>query len=88
VLKALKAVGAYNIGKPLVVEEMFPLSCDIADLEAFVKGSRDFVDGYIGFYWGKSIVEYSKETDNLSSMITKAWLEYFQTKAKEIFGRR
>jgi hypothetical protein len=82
--KALTALHTYEIGKPLVVEEMFPLNCDIAELGALVDGSRDICDGYIGFYWGKTIEEYALETNDLTGMLTKPWLEYFCSQSKEV----
>lgn len=83
---ALKALAVYDIGKPLVVEEMFPLNCSQEDLAAFVKGSGDLVDGYFGFYWGKSIEEYAQQENDLSAKITQQWLRYFHDKAREIWG--
>ncbi|OPZ19810.1 MAG: Cellulase (glycosyl hydrolase family 5) [candidate division BRC1 bacterium ADurb.BinA364] len=83
--KALQALKVYDIGKPLVVEEMFPLACGLEELNAFIDGSRDFVDGYIGFYWGKTIEEYaSEEKLDIGGAIMKGWLEYFQAKAPEM----
>ncbi len=81
--KALTALRVYNIGKPLVVEEMFPLRCGLDDLDAFVEGSRDFADGWIGFYWGKTIEEYEQNDYGMAGAITKAWLKYFRDKGPE-----
>ncbi|MBE0535017.1 MAG: cellulase family glycosylhydrolase, partial [Phycisphaerae bacterium] len=78
--KALKALKAYDVGKPLVVEEMFPLKCSVEELEAFVEGSRDFTDGWIGFYWGRTAGEYAADGD-LRGAIVGAWLNYFESAA-------
>lgn len=82
--KALAVLAAYDIGKPLVVEEMFPLSCSLEELDAFVDGSRRIADGYLGFYWGKTLEQYDAEKADLSSEITSGWLKYFRTEAPEI----
>jgi hypothetical protein len=74
--KALTALSAYDIGKPLVIEEMFPLKCGIEELAAFIDKSRGFTDGYIGFYWGKTIDQYNEKSD-IPSALTKSWLKYF-----------
>jgi hypothetical protein len=79
--KALTALAVYDIGKPLVVEETFPLSCGMDELGAFIDRSRERADGYFGFYWGKTIEEYSRENVDLAGAITKAWLEYFRAQA-------
>lgn len=78
--KALKALAVYEVGKPLVIEEMFPLECGVEDLDAFIEGSRTMADGWIGFYWGKTIEEYSKEKLDIGGAMTKGWLEYFKGK--------
>jgi hypothetical protein len=80
--KALTALRAYKIGKPLIVEEMFPLACSADELVAFVDGSRDIAAGWISFYWGKTIEEYAAETDDLPAAITKEWLERFRDHAR------
>jgi len=84
--KALVALAAYDIGKPLVVEEMFPLSCSTEELGAFIDGSRKIADGWMSFYWGKTIDEYAREDVDLAGAIIKGWLEYFRAKAPEILG--
>lgn len=87
VQKALDVLEMYDaIQKPLVVEEMFPMACNVDELDAFIEGSRSFCDGWIGFYWGKTVVEYSKPT-NIAEAITKGWLEYFHKRAPLISSR-
>lgn len=84
--KALAALAVYDIGKPLVVEEIFPLKCGIEELDAFIEGSQPLADGWIGFYWGKTIDEYD-EADGLAGAITKQWLAYFRDKTAEILSQ-
>ena len=86
VSKALAALAVYNVGKPLVIEEMFPLKCSVQELGAFIDGSRKIADGWISFYWGKTIEEFAAEDLNLPGALTKNWLEYFRVKAPEILG--
>jgi hypothetical protein len=81
--KALTALAAYDVGKPLVIEEMFPLKCSLEELDAFIDGSRQYADGWISFYWGKGIDDYT-EADGLSGAIMKAWLSHFRAKTHEI----
>lgn len=84
--KALAALAVYDAGKPLLVEEMFPLACGVDELDAFVEGSRKFADGWVGFYWGKTIEEYPKGSSDMAGAITRRWLEYFRAKAPAILG--
>ncbi|MEN6306993.1 MAG: cellulase family glycosylhydrolase [Anaerohalosphaeraceae bacterium] len=81
--KAIEALKVYNVGKPLVVEEMFPLKCGIEEMDAFINASRDFTDGWISFYWGKTIEQYQKEND-ITAAILSQWLTYFNRKSSEI----
>lgn len=82
--KALTALKVYDVGKPLVIEEVFPLRCGQEEFEVFVGESCDIVDGYIGFYWGKTIEEYSAPSVGIAGAIMRNWLEYFRTKGPEI----
>jgi hypothetical protein len=82
--KALKALAVYDIGKPMVIEEMFPLSCSLAELAQFIEGSRKLATGWLGFYWGKTIAEYQQEHRSIAEDITLKWLEYFKGKAPAI----
>ena len=83
--KALTALAVYDIGKPLIVEEMFPLKCSLEELDVFIDSSRATADGWIGFYWGKT-PEESRRSATLSDAVTAAWLEYFKNKADAIRG--
>ncbi|UCG59905.1 MAG: cellulase family glycosylhydrolase [Phycisphaerales bacterium] len=82
--KALTALAVYDVGKPLVVEELFPLSCGIEELGLFIDGSRKIADGWIGFYWGKTIDEYAAEDADIAAALTMGWLRYFRAKAPDI----
>lgn len=74
---AVERVGEYAVGKPLVIEEMFPLNCTAAELEQFVLRSRRHACGWIGFYWGKTPEEYQRSRA-LTDRIALSWLELFQ----------
>ena len=84
--KALKALAVYDIGKPIVIEEMFPLSCSVAELDQFIDGSKPLAVGWIGFYWGKPIAEYKPEKGSIADAITREWLEYFVRKTPDILS--
>ncbi len=86
VSQALKALAVYDIGKPIVIEEMFPLSCSVAELDQFLDGSKPLAVGWIGFYWGKTIAEYKREKGSIADALTFDWLEYFVRKTPAILG--
>ncbi len=78
---ALLALAVYDVGKPLVVEEMFPLQCQLDELDRFVEGSRSIADGWIGFYWGETISELSRTGGDLRAALMRSWLDYFHRKS-------
>ncbi len=78
----LAALKVYAIGKPLVIEEIFPLSASIPETGTFIARSREHADGWISFYWGKTIAEYQKEPGPSGALIS-AWLEKFQQLAPD-----
>jgi hypothetical protein len=87
VQKALTALKVYDIGKPLVIEEISPLYCGQEEFDVFIDKSRDIVDGYIGFYWGKTIEEYSVPNAGIAGGIMRDWLKYFLKKGSEVKKR-
>jgi hypothetical protein len=86
--KALKALAVYSIGKPMVIEEMFPLSCSLEELDQFIDGSRTMACGWISFYWGKTIAEHKDAERTIADAMMLSWLEYFVKKAPDIIGPR
>jgi len=59
--EAMECLRQFAAGKPVVIEETFPLSCDVAQLETFLRDSREVACGWIGHYDGQS----PKEIDAL-----------------------
>ncbi len=84
--KALTALRAYDIGKPVVIEEMFPLACSVRELDEFIDGSRAIATGWLGFYWSKTIEQYRRDANTPERALTLGWLEYFVRKTPEITG--
>jgi hypothetical protein len=84
--QALGALAVYDVGKPLVIEEMFPLKCSAEELGTFIDGSRKIAEGWIGFYWGKTREEY-RVSREIADAMTLGWLDLFRKKADAV-GRR
>jgi hypothetical protein len=86
--KAMDALAVYDVGKPLLIEEMFPLQCSSEELAEFINESRNLADGWISFYWGRTIAEYDAQDDlDLAGAITRDWLKTFRELGSEIFNR-
>ena len=50
--EAMECLKQFAVGKPVVIEETFPLSCGVKQLETFLRDSREFACGWIGHYDG------------------------------------
>jgi len=81
--EALETLAGFAVGKPVLVEEMFPLRCSAAELERFIDGSRGLASGWVGFYWGKT-PEECRRSKTIADAIVLSWLELFQRRAKTI----
>ncbi len=77
--RAITALRVYDIGKPIVVEEMFPMKCSSEELIDFVHRSKPFASGWISFYWGKPVGELDQAT--IAGKITVDWLTAFQAES-------
>lgn len=78
--RAVEALLVYDVGKPLVVEEMFPLACSIDEMHRFIDDTEGLVAGYFSFYWGTTIEELERE-GTLAAGITAAWLRSLRERA-------
>ncbi|MEQ1830929.1 MAG: cellulase family glycosylhydrolase [Pirellula sp.] len=72
---------AFSVGKPVVIEETFPLKCSMPEFEQFIEASRGHAAGVIGFYWGKPPSELAAKK-TIADAITLGWLEFFEREAK------
>jgi hypothetical protein len=81
--EALKTLTGFAVGKPVVVEETFPLRCPMADFEEFIDKSVEHAAGWIGFYWGKTPEEL-RGSKEIGDVLTLAWLEFFQRKGNTL----
>jgi hypothetical protein len=81
--EALTTLAGFSVGKPVVIEETFPLKCSAAELEEFIDKSGKHATGWIGFYWGKTQDELRK-SGTIGDALTLGWLELFQKKGKAL----
>jgi hypothetical protein len=87
--KALTALKAYEVGKPLVVEEMFPLGCSADELAEFIERSSSHCDGWISFYWGTSAEELRNDPkQDFGKAITAAWLDKYRGLSERVLNQQ
>jgi hypothetical protein len=77
--EALSIVERFDsTGKPLVIEETFPLACDPKDMPAFIDATKKHADGWLSFYWGQTPKELKASTQPGDALMHE-WLEVFRT---------
>jgi hypothetical protein len=79
--EAIQTLEGFSVGKPVVLEEMFPLSCPLPEFRHFIRQSKAAAAGWIGFYWGKTPEEY-RRSNTIADALMLGWLELFQEEAK------
>jgi len=76
------------VGKPLVIEEIFPLKCSPAELKAFMLESRGIACGWIGHYDGLTLGQYDelKAANKLTlpQALWREWLVLFRDLRAEL----
>jgi hypothetical protein len=83
--EALATLKGFSVGKPVVVEETFPLKCTPKELEAFIDRAGPHSAGWISFYWGKPPEQLRKSKEIVDAILLD-WLERFQKRAPD--GRK
>ncbi len=80
--QALDVVNQFAVGKPVVIEETFPLRCSDGELEAFLLESRSSAAGWLGHFDGRTPEDYAKkeaaEGLTIAEAMWRNWLVLFQ----------
>ena len=77
---AVATLKGFAVGKPVVVEETFPLKCSPAELDAFIQKAGPAAAGWVSFYWGTPPEELRK-SKKLGDVILLDWLDRFRKRA-------
>jgi hypothetical protein len=76
---ALAMLKTFAVGRPVVIEETFPLACGADELRRFLLDSRGTAAGWMGHYNGQSIEELSKPDPNEKNPLARAlWLDWLK----------
>lgn len=81
--EAKATLQGFQVGKPVVVEETFPLRCSGQQLEEFIDQHRGLAQGWISFYWGGTLDDL-RASQKLPERLLLDWLERFQKRAKQM----
>lgn len=79
--EAMECLRQFAVGKPVVIEETFPLSCDAAELEEFLRASREIGCGWVGHYDGNTPGELDAREQarklTVAQSVYREWLRMF-----------
>jgi hypothetical protein len=83
---ALETLKAFQMGKPVVVGETFPLKCSGVELELFIDRAGPLATGWVSFYWGQTPAEL-RQSNRIADGLTLDWLTRFEKRAERMTGR-
>jgi len=75
---ALDSLARYRKGKPVVVEETFPLNCTPAEYADFLRRSRGIASGWLAHFWSLTPADLKGRTDAASGLTLES-LTIFQS---------
>jgi Cellulase (glycosyl hydrolase family 5) len=81
--ESIQTLRGFAVGKPVVIEETFPLRCSMAEFEDFLVKSEKDAAGWVGFYWGTPPAEL-KKSKAIADALLLGWLEVFERRGKEL----
>jgi photosystem II stability/assembly factor-like uncharacterized protein len=73
---ALVTLAGFNVGKPVIIEETFPLACSPKELRKFIDRSASHAAGWVSFYWGTP--REGQRSNKLSDGFMWEWLTAFR----------
>ncbi len=84
--RSLDTLRGFAVGKPVVIEETFPLACKMPDFERFIRESARTAAGWIGFYWGRTPQE-CRRSQAIRDALMLGWLDFFADPSRHPFGK-
>jgi hypothetical protein len=76
-----KELADFRVGKALVIEEFAPLNCTLEQAIKFMDDHATDVDGWVSFYWGKTVAEMTPPGNFVDAIMVK-WIPAFMQKAQ------
>ncbi|HWN93895.1 MAG TPA: hypothetical protein VNT99_02585 [Methylomirabilota bacterium] len=90
--EASEALRRVAVGKPIVIEEIFALSCSTAELEEFMRSSRGIACGWVGHYDGTPLAELNalerEKKITIGQAMMRDWLKLFVKLKPEFMTER
>lgn len=77
---AVETVRRFCLGKPLVLDETFPLRCDVQQIDQFLTAVRELASGFMGFYTDQ-VAEPVTPHHHERNQLMRDWLAVFAHQA-------
>lgn len=81
--EAIRSLARYALGKPVLIEETFPLRCSLEEFKEFIAGTRSLASGWLGFYHGKTLEE-ARAGGTPADALIAGWLGFFREEAARL----
>lgn len=85
IASAVAVVEQFRLGKPLLVDESFPLRCSAEEFDGFLGAIRPLVNGLLGFYTDQVAVPLT-EHHHLRNRTMREWLHVFSRQRPAYLG--
>jgi hypothetical protein len=66
---ALDSLRRYQVGKPILIEETFPMKCTPEEWRVFLEASRGLAQGWLGQYWSLSPQDITGSSDIVHGLL-------------------
>src|SRR6185503_16121505 len=70
--ETLALLEGYDVGRPVFIEEAFPIDSGLDDYRSFLEGSRAIADGWLSFYWGETAEDLRRREGPLADRVLGA----------------
>lgn len=80
--KAVTTVKRFCLGKPLLLDETFPLKCSVTEIDHFITQIKPLVCGFMGFYTD-AVTQPETDHHHQRNALMKDWLTIFQLQAQQ-----
>lgn len=82
---AVSVVEQFRLGKPLLVDESFPLRCSNEEFDSFLSAIRPLVNGLLGFYTAQ-VAAPQTEHHHVRNRAMREWLQVFAAQRTAYLG--
>lgn len=79
---AVRTVRQFCLGKPLLLDETFPLRCPVEEIDAFLSAVQPLIAGFLGFYTDQ-VSPPTTQHHHERNALMHAWLAVFHQQAQQ-----